>query len=147
MVYSVDCCLIKRFTWFLCKPWCRIHANLFYSYFCSMSYHLHIQCGCLIFKFVFFKFFLLQFFWHFSLFILGALCILTSICIPGQAFVWTKTIKNAPKLIFLHEPYISPCMHDEKNMFWIILERFLLFLTMQTHAQACIGWLNYTTGV
>ena len=48
--------------------------------------------------------------------------------------------KKCSKII-LHS-YVSvtwaSCAHDEKSMFLIILEHFLLFLTMRTHAQACL---------
>ena len=36
-------------------------------------------------------------------------------------------------------------VHDEKGAFFMIFECFLLFSTMQTHAQAFIFWPNYTT--
>ena len=34
--------------------------------------------------------------------------------------------------------------HEKKYVF-IILDRFLLFSTMRTHAQSCIRWSKYTT--
>ena len=38
----------------------------------------------------------------------------------------------------------ATCVHDENVTFFIIFECFLLFLTMRTHAQACILWSKYT---
>ena len=35
--------------------------------------------------------------------------------------------------------------HDGKGTFSMIFKCFSSFLTMQTHAQACISWLKYTT--
>ena len=75
------------------------------------------------------------------------LCISTCKCMLAHAFAWSKTIKNALKL---SPSYISLTwashMHDEKSMFLIILERFLLVSTMQMHAQACILRSKCTTG-
>ena len=39
----------------------------------------------------------------------------------------------------------SSRMHDERGTFFMIFECFWSFSTMQTHVQACICWLKYTT--
>ena len=62
---------------------------------------------------------------------------------------WLPNMVNTnPKglpFIFVHiHTWASPA-HDEKSMFLIILEPFLSFSTMQTHAQAFICWSKYTT--
>ena len=48
-------------------------------------------------------------------------------------------------VMFLHEPYMSLSYAQRKKYIFDYLKLFLSFLTMWTHAQACIRWLKYTT--
>ena len=75
-----------------------------------------------------------------------------------HAFARLKTIENIRKswkkfLFFstwashLHDAKLTWASraHDGKGTFFIIFQCFSSFLTMQTHAQACVGWSKYTT--
>ena len=72
----------------------------------------------------------------------------------GATSFWLST-SVWESLLNAKEFYFSSCFcmnltwashtHEEKSMFLIILKRFLSFLTMRTHAQACDCWPKYTT--
>ena len=94
------------------------------------------------------------------------LCILTSKCMLAHVFAWSKTMKNAWKLSTKYVTYLEynntlwiTCTIPQRNIFLNIFQReqymslsciwwkkyffdnfkcFSLFLTMQTHAQACV---------
>ena len=66
------------------------------------------------------------------------LCISTSECMRVHAFARSKIIKNALKLIFLCEPYMSLLYAWWKKY---VLNNFIVF----DHANACIRWSKYTT--
>ena len=70
------------------------------------------------------------------------LCISTSERMLAHAFTWSKTTKNIQKL---GKKYLFHHAHERLTK--LIFECFWSFLTMRTHAQACIYWSKYTTPV
>ena len=58
--------------------------------------------------------------------------------------------KNLAKKYFDQRTHACPCVgmvenYEKYDAFFMIFECFSLFLTMQTHVQACVRWLKYTT--
>ena len=75
---------------------------------------------------------------------------------PGATSFWVSTGIWESLLNAKNADFSSCCgmsltwashVHDEKSTFLTIFECFSLFSTIQTHAQACVCWLKYTTVV